>query len=239
MITAIAFVPSTPMLIPEVASGASDELDLARTCSIDAIRGVIDGADAVVVLGVGARTRHLDDAVGSFEGFGVPVSVSLNRNGVAETSASTSSTDVGLASTVGIWLLSQTQWQGRNTVYEVAADETQDGLAQVATDVAASPGSTALIIVADGSAARTEKSPGYLHPDATAFDGLVEQALLEGNPALLASLDRGQADSVMAAGWPAWQVAALSLEGREIQARCDYSEAPYGVGYFVATWACS
>jgi len=239
MITAIAFVPSTPMLIPAVASGASAELDLARTCSIDAINRVTKMADEVVIVGAGPYTRRLDDAVGTLDGFGVPVSVSLNPDRVVEASARTSSTNVGLASTVGIWLLSQTQWQGARAVHEVSVDETQDGLAQVATDVAALPGSTALIIVGDGSAARTEKSPGYLHPDATAFDGLVQQALVAGDPTLLASLDRSQAQGVMAAGWPAWQVAALAVEGRNIQARCDYSEAPYGVGYFVATWVCS
>ena len=64
MITGAAFVPSTPMLVPAVASGAADELADVRDASITALRRVLGSrAQRIVVLGAGtgdpdALLRH-------------------------------------------------------------------------------------------------------------------------------------------------------------------------------------
>jgi aromatic ring-opening dioxygenase LigB subunit len=91
-------------------------------------------------------------------------------------------------------------------------------------------------VVADGSAARTEKAPASLHPDASAFDGSVADALRNGDPARLASLDRDLAAEVSSAGWPAWSAAAAALGSATYDATLLADEAPFGVGYLVATW---
>jgi hypothetical protein len=92
--------------------------------------------------------------------------------------------------------------------------------------------------VGDGSAARTEKAPGYLHADAESFDGDVERALRTADISALQALDPERARTVMAAGWPAWRAAAAALAGvgAEATATLNYAGAPYGVGYFVAEW---
>ena len=227
MITAVAFVPSTPMLIPVVAEGAAHELDDVRSASIDVVRVATDGVDDVVIVGRGQHTRLMMAGIGSLRGFGVDVEIPLGDG---------SSDEIGLAGTIGLWLLSQAQWQGSTSVQEVTDG---DDCRQVGLELAAAPGTRALIIVGDGSAARTEKAPGYLHPDAEAFDAEVERALRTGDGSALASLDAGRSAEVMASGWPAWQLAAACVEQSQVTSSSLSVYAPFGVGYFVALWNCS
>ena len=225
VITAVAFVPSTPMMIPAVASGAAHELDQMRQIAVNAVADVVVGADAVLVVGAGDDSRLINSGVGSMRGFGVPVDVTLGDD---------AETEIGLAGTIGLWLVQQTQWQGPLAVLEVCGPPGTE-LQQVVQ----APRATALIVVGDGSAARTEKAPGYLHRDAEAFDRDVQAALIAGDPASLAQLEVDRARRVMAAGVDAWHALANALAGSTITAQSFYAEAPYGVGYFIAAWSCS
>jgi hypothetical protein len=92
----------------------------------------------------------------------------------------------------------------------------------------------ALLVVADGSAKRTEKAPGHLDARAEAFDAQVAAALRAGDPAALGALDPVLAAELWAGGVPAWHAAA-ALPGRW-DATLSYDAAPHGVGYFVARW---
>lgn len=67
------------MIIPEIAAGAAGELDdLRAACDAAVDRLLASGADAVVVLGAGDRTRWLpNEAYGSFAPFGVSIEVAL------------------------------------------------------------------------------------------------------------------------------------------------------------------
>ena len=234
MITACAFVPSTPLLIPEVASGAASELEDLRRAAIDAVGRAVGSADRVVIIGAGAETRLFIDAVGTMAGFGVPVTVAVRPHGEAISAEPTN--QLGVAATLGVWLLDQTTHSGSRSVLEIAIDENQKRIDEIAAEISSSSDSIALVVVADGSAARTEKAPGYLHPDAIAFDVLVEAALTTGDAQALAALDQAQAQAVISSGWPAWHVAGLAMASHDVKASFDRFDATYGVGYFVATW---
>jgi hypothetical protein len=95
---------------------------------------------------------------------------------------------------------------------------------------------TGLVVVGDGSARRTEKAPGYLDPRAEDFDAAVERALRDGSPAGLAALDRALGEELMVGGLDAWSSAAASCEDARWAGEVLLAEAPYGVGYLVATW---
>lgn len=238
MITAAAFVPSTPLLAPEAGSGAADEIGDLRAATQQALADALATApQRVVVLGASSRVigtpqphgiaTHAS-GTGSLRGFGVALDVPLDP-------AVSSAQPLSLASTMGAWLLGSTGWSGGRLAVELdpaSDDAALDACgASLADDVP-----TVLLVVADGSASRTEKAPAALHPDAEAFDASVAKALLSGDPAALAALDRDLASAVSSAGRPAWRAAAAALQGAAYAADLLADEAPYGVGYLVACW---
>jgi hypothetical protein len=93
------------------------------------------------------------------------------------------------------------------------------------------------LVVANGSAMRTEKAPGFLDERAEGFDAALGEALRAGDLAALAGLDR----ELAAALWA--DVDALVALAGEVGAvtdvRVDYDDAPYGVQYWVVRWECA
>jgi hypothetical protein len=90
-----------------------------------------------------------------------------------------------------------------------------------------------LLVMGDGTAARL-LSPDLGDELAESFDATVERALRSGDLPALAGLDAGLADKLTVTGLPAWQVLAAAL-GTASASEVRYSEAPFGVRYFVAT----
>lgn len=95
---------------------------------------------------------------------------------------------------------------------------------------------TGLLVLADGSACRGLKAPGYLDDRAAPFDAVIEAALVDGDPAGLASLDAGLAAELLVAGRAAWQVLAGATEGGTYRASLSYRADPFGVWYPVSSW---
>ncbi|MFN8159292.1 MAG: hypothetical protein U0R68_17895 [Candidatus Nanopelagicales bacterium] len=238
MITAAAFVPSTPLLVPEAASGAAYELGDVRAAAQQALADALaTSPQRVVVLGASSRmigtpaphgiTTHAA-GTGSLRGFGVALDVPFDP-------ATPSAQPLSLASTIGAWLLARAGWPGERLAVEL--DPSSDDAALDACGASLADGvPTVLLVVADGSASRTEKAPASLHPEAEAFDASVAKALGSGDPGALAALDRDLASAVTSAGRPAWRTAAAALQGTAYAAELLADEAPYGVGYLVARW---
>ncbi len=239
MILAAAFVPSTPLLVPEAGSGAAAELDDVRSASLRALDDALaTSPQRVVVLGSSSRvigtpavaaTATYAAGTGTLRGFGVDLDVPLDA-------ASPSSQRLSLASTVGAWLLARSGWSGERLAVELDPGSDDAALdacgAALADDVA-----TVLLVVADGSASRTLKAPASLHPGAAAFDASIAAALASGDPSRLAAIDRGTASEVSAAGRPAWRAASAALQGTAYDAALLRDVAPYGVGYLAARWS--
>jgi len=98
------------------------------------------------------------------------------------------------------------------------------------------PRSTAVVVMADGSARRGEKAPGHLHPDAIAFDDAIEAALREGDVETLARIDPDQAHELWCSGAPGFHLLAEVARGHRIASEVTYADAPYGVAWWVARW---
>ena len=79
MLVAAAVLPHPPLLIPELAAGASHELDQVRSACFDALKPVMAaGCERLYVVGTGAeRATFAAGARGSTAGFGVTVDVAL------------------------------------------------------------------------------------------------------------------------------------------------------------------
>lgn len=95
-----------------------------------------------------------------------------------------------------------------------------------------------LLVVANGSATRSDKAPGHFDERAAAFDAALGKALALGDPALLPTLDEQLARELWA--WPDADVLARVL--RDVapitSVQVDYDDAPFGVQYWVVRWQC-
>jgi hypothetical protein len=222
--TAVAFVPSTPLLVPAVAGRAASDLAGLRA-AVGAAVGAMLGIrpEVVVVVGAGGRdgVRYGPGDGGSLRGFGVDVGVPFDgrvRPGGRVTP---------LAHTLGALLLDDAGWAGARL--GVAPGD-------LAAALSGLPAPAGVVAVGDGSARRTSKAPGSLDEAAEPFDAAVATALRHGDAAALAALDEAEGERLMAVGTRTWRALGAALAGRPVTARLHSDSAPLGVGYLVADW---
>ncbi|MFF4607453.1 class III extradiol dioxygenase subunit B-like domain-containing protein [Streptomyces sp. NPDC001339] len=240
MLVAAAICPCPPLLVPEVAVGAAPELDGLRAACLDAI-GVLAASrpDRLVVLGPADETgrgTYPQGAVGSFRGFGVDLQVVL---GAAEDVAGEGpERELPPSLAVGAWLLSRADWDD-SPVEGLGVAESLPGerCPSAGREIAAAAPRVALLVMGDGSACRTVKAPGYFDERAEGFDAAVARALGAADLPALTALDERLAAGLQASGRACWQVLAGAAEGAGLSGRLLREEAPYGVGYFAATWS--
>ncbi|QNE74573.1 hypothetical protein F0344_08060 [Streptomyces finlayi] len=239
MLVAAAVCPCPPLLVPEVAAGAAFELDDARTACRDAL-GVLAAArpDLLVVVGPAEADRegpYPAGAAGSFAGFGVGLSVRLGGPS-GDTAPAGRELPASLA--VGAWLLDRARWSGI-PVEGLAVGErlAVDSCALAGKELAARADRVALLVMGDGSACRTVKSPGYLDERAVDFDSAATRALGDADLPALSALDPSLSYALKASGRAPWQVLAGAAEGAGLGGQLLYADAPYGVGYTVAAWS--
>ncbi|MEO3975510.1 hypothetical protein [Streptomyces sp. CAU 1734] len=235
MLVAAAVCPCPPLLVPEVAAGAAAELDAARTACADAV-GVLAAARPGLLVVVGpadedGRGVHRAGAAGSFRGFGVDTGVHLGVGPAQER-------PLPHSLSVGAWLLGRARWAASPVEgLGVGEDSAPASALAAGRDLAARADRVALLVMGDGSACRTLKAPGYLDERAEGFDTEVARALGDADTAALAALDASLSYELKAAGRAPWQVLAGAAEGAGLGGRLLYEDAPYGVGYHVATWS--
>jgi hypothetical protein len=225
-VVAAAVCPHPPLLIPELASGAAFELDPLRAACFTAIDRLAD-ADALVIVGSGPATgtRYDASALGSFGPYGAP--------GVTVGGSGTPVLPLSLA--VGVWLVEQSKAADLpRTSITVAASATPAECLALGQELAHGNERIALLVMGDGSARRSDHAPVHLHPRAEIFDSTVAAALGLADTETLAALDPDLATELHAAGRAPWQVLAGAAPG--LRGQLGYHAAPYGVGYFVASW---
>ncbi|MET9112503.1 class III extradiol dioxygenase subunit B-like domain-containing protein [Streptomyces zhihengii] len=234
MLVAAAVCPCPPLLVPEVAAGAAPELDAARDACADAV-GLLAAARPDLLLVVGpseaeAAGTYPPGSGGSFRGFGVDTRVRLGEGRAGP--------ELPPSLAVAAWLLDHAHWSACPVEGLAVADtRTSADCADAGRALAARAGRVALLVMGDGSACRTLKAPGYLDERAAAFDQEAARALGAADTGALGALDEGLARELKAAGRAPWQVLAGAAEGRGMDGRLLFEDAPYGVGYMVAAWS--
>ncbi|GAU69629.1 hypothetical protein SSP35_13_01000 [Streptomyces sp. NBRC 110611] len=244
MLVAAALCPCPPLLVPEVAAGAAPELDALRAACLDAV-GVLAASrpDRLVVLGPAdeaGRGAYPQGAAGSFRGFGVDFEVTLGagEDMPGEGPGDGPERELPPSLAVGGWLLSRADWddspvEGLGVAEQMPAER----CLPAGREIAASAPRVALLVMGDGSACRTVKAPGYFDERAEGFDAAAARALGAADIPALTTLDERLAADLQASGRACWQVLAGAAEGAGLSGRLLCDEAPYGVGYFVATWS--
>jgi hypothetical protein len=236
MLVAAAVCPCPPLLVPEVAQGAAPELEPLRASCDEAVRALVEaGPDLIVVVGAGEREAvHEAGATGSFRGYGVPLDLAL---GGGEAGRGAGPADLPLSLTVGAWLLERSGWSGPVRGYEVEAHgRSLAANGEAGTRLAGLSARVGILAMGDGTARRDVKAPGYLDERAAGVDAEIARALASGDrDGYLLRCDDALARDLMISGLAPWQITSAAHDG-DLACRLLHDDAPYGVGYFVASW---
>ncbi|WP_194899966.1 hypothetical protein [Catenulispora pinisilvae] len=250
MLIAAAVVPHPPVLVPEVAQGLSPDLDTLRAaCDIAVDRLFAVGADELLIVGAGPERSSLVAIQGGFHGYGVDLDVDGRWGPVTERAV-----PMTLPFLIAAWLLRDRPAEPVRRALMVderigaaPAISGGEGVAVpeglvVPEGVVVPEGKAearqAMLVLGDGTASRTPQAPGHFDERAEPYDAAVARALATADTATLTNLDPELSRGLHVAGVPAWNVLAdaAAASGVEYDAELLYDEAPYGVGYFVATW---
>lgn len=225
MITSAALCPAPPLLAREL-TGADPVVPQLRQACLDATAALLAGGpDLVVVVGVAAQTR-----VWPRDG---RLDLSAYRPGVD--TLMSPGPPVPLPLGLGARLLDQAGYSGRRELQSVGEQEPAAACAALGARLAGGPSRVALLVMADGSARRGLKAPGYLDERSAPFDAGVEAAVRAGDLAALLAVDPVLARDLMATGRPGWQVLAGAMNGRRAVSEIRYCDDPFGVAYLVAS----
>lgn len=199
------------MLVPEVAQGAASDLDGLRAACDAAVRALIAlEPDHIAVLGDGPADHYWDHHAG---GTLKPWGVDVHAGGASDV--------LPLGLTIGAWLLDRNGWTGSRAY---------------ATGEVDPKGRTALLVMADGSAKRSVAAPGYFDDRAERFDASIAAALAAGDTHTLSTIDEVLAADLWCGGARPLRLLGDSAKGAPVEASLRYDEAPFGVGYWVASW---
>jgi hypothetical protein len=226
VLSAIAIIPSAPVLVPELANAAADELAELRAAMVAAVATL---PPHWVAVGVGASDGVVGpDAVGTFAGFGVDVPVRLSPQ------AAGPPVEMSLCALITGWIRGQAQPEAATQV-RVYADSHDTAAAldlgrQLRGELDASSEPTGVLIVADGANTLTPAAPGGHHPDDVEVQRALDDALAGGDVAALTGLP-AQVRGRVAFGVLAGLAGPAPRSAKELY-RC----APYGVGYFAGVW---
>jgi hypothetical protein len=226
VLTAAALCPAPPLLAREL-TGADPVVPELRQACRDAVDALVQaGSDVIVVVGVGEQTRTFDAASARLD---------LSRYAPALGALPAAPEILPLALGLGSRLLDEAGYHSRRELHAVGADEPAQACAALGTLLAQAAPRVALLIMADGSARRSLKAPGYLDERAAAFDSEVGRAISDGDMPALLALDAGLATELMATGRAGWQVLAGAMNGGRPASVIRYADDPFGVAYLVAS----
>ncbi len=228
MIVRAVVCPNPPILVAQAAPGGHGELQRLRDMCDRAVTALVDEApDNVMVVGRGAVDRSWSSAAG---GTLTPYGLEVHAGGPTD--------ELPLSLTIGAWLLDRAGWTGNRCYTAVTATSYESTAAATELDDVTREGTARIgvLVMADGSAKRGPDAPGDFDPESAAFDASIGAALASGDTDALASLDEEADARLWVSGTAALRCLAHITDGATIEAQLHYDDAPFGVGYWVASW---
>ena len=232
MLTAAALCPAPPLLARELTGTDPVLPDLRQACLDSVTDLLLSAPDEITVVGVSEQARPFG-AGGTLDlaAYAPALATSELHNGELDSSGEPLPLSLGL----GCRLLDQAGYAGPLTLHSVDDGMSAADCAALGERLAEAAARVALLVMADGSARRGLKAPGYLDERSLPFDAHVTDAIRAGDMAPLLALDADLARDLMATGRPAWQVLAGALDGQRPASTIRYFDDPFGVAYLVAT----
>jgi hypothetical protein len=228
VLSTIAIIPSAPVLVPELAGAAADEVAELRAAMVAAVAAL---PPRWVVVGVGTADVVVGpESVGTFAGFGADLVVRLSP----QASERGPRVELPLSALIAGWMRDQAQPDARAEVRVYAANhDAETALAigrQLRNELDQTTEPTGVLVVADGANTLTPAAPGGHHPADAEVQLALDDALGCGDVAALTRMP-GQI-----VGRVAFQILAGLTEPAPRSAKKLYRAAPYGVGYFAGVW---
>jgi hypothetical protein len=231
MIACAAICPAAPLLIRDLSGAEEVAPDLRHACLAAVAELMAAEPEVIAVAGAGSRTGVWNQAASLDLGRYAPGHRAANGQRPADADRMALPAALG----VGAWLLTQAGSAAPRLLQAVGPDEPASTCSAIGADIAGSHERVGLLVMADGSARRGLRAPGYLDERSAGFDAEIERAVRQGRIDALLSVDQVLARDLMAAGRPAWQVLAGALEGRKVSSEIRYCDDPFGVAYLVAS----
>lgn len=219
-------IPSAPVIVPELASGAAGELADMRKAVFAAVGSL---PARWIVVGVGPADAAVSpQQTGTFAGYGVDVPVALAPEGGDAPSK------LPLCALVAGWVRGRANPDARAEVRVYADDHGVDEALshgrRLRAEIDAATDPVGVLVVADGVHTLAPSAPGGYDPDSIPLQAVLDDALAIGDGAALTRLP------ATVVGRVAYEVLAGLTEPAPRSAKELYRGAPYGVGYFVGTW---
>ncbi len=217
--------PPAPLLARELTGLDPVVPELRSACAAAVERMVRSGPEVIAVVGPGLRTATW------------PAAGRLNLSAFAPAlgpEGGRTERPLPLSLGLGARLLDEAGYRGPRLLRSVDHGEPAEACLRLGADLSRLGHRVGLLVMADGSACRSLRAPGYLNPAAAGFDAILEQAVRGGDLGPLRSLDHDLARELLAAGRPGWQVLAGAMPGRDLVTEIVYAGDPFGVYYLVA-----
>ncbi len=224
MLVAAALCPAPPLLARELTGADPVVPDLREACRAAVAAALASEPELVVVVGVA-------EIAGSFDPAGrLDLAAFAPALGGLPPQVPTLPPALGL----GGLLLDLAGYRGPRALHAVTEDDPAGACAALGEQLAGQAGRVALLVLADGSARRTLKAPGYLDERSAPFDEEIARLLAGPDLTPLLAVDPDLARELMATGRPAWQVLAGAARGLRATTEIRYRDDPFGVAYLVA-----
>jgi hypothetical protein len=235
VLSAIAIVPSAPVVVPELAAGTTSELADLREAMVAAAASL---PARWVAIGVGPSDAVIGPRrSGTFAGYGVDVPVALSPDAGEEPER------LPLCALIAGWLRGQVQPEAHAEVRVYAEDLDVDKAlmqgAQLRAEIDQAGDPVGVLVVADGARTLTPPAPGGYNPVSVPVQHALDEALARGHVAALTALPDivvGRVAYQVLAGLAGDAWSAPRGEPGPRSAQELYRGAPYGVGYFVGVW---
>ncbi|BBX17283.1 hypothetical protein CRI77_04845 [Mycolicibacterium duvalii] len=227
MLSAIAIVPSAPVMVAELAGAAAAETADLRDAATAAAATL---GRRWIAVGAGEGDGGYGPASrGTFAGYGVDLPVALSPAPVGG-----APTPLPLCALIAGWLRGVAVPDAEVEAHVLRADQECDAARRhgqaLRADLDGHPEPVGVLVVADGANTLTPAAPGGHDPDSISVQAALDDALAAGDTAALLRLP----SSIV--GRVAYQALAGLAGPGPASVRELYRGAPYGVGYFVGVW---
>lgn len=223
--TTVAIIPSAPVLIPELAGAAANEVADLRSAVFTCVSAL---PQRWIAIGVGTDEQTIGPtSAGTFAGYGVDIPVALSPGAHRVQ-------PLPLCALMTGWVRGQVKPGASAQVHCYASTDDRDAAAahgrELRDRLAALAEPVGVLVVADGANSLSAAAPGGHDPDSPALQDALDDALASGDAAAVARL------SANAVGRVAFDVLAGLIAESPQTSTEHYRGAPYGVGYFAGLW---